>query len=217
MNEDKPGVVSIHGNDYETVALRVTKFREDNPNWTIKTKAIGAGQYVTFRASIYNEEGRLIATGHAEEERGAAGGFNGSELECCETSAVGRALAFYKFPGTFLRSADEMSDALIAQGVKNLEKWYGEWMKIIREPEMLGKILTIKDLLSSEDDEGNPKTPEYALVAEMVMDMTDDQQQAMRKAPTKGGILTTEEIGKLKSNEYADARNSITGHVRDSE
>ena len=208
MNEDKPGVVSIHGNDYETVALRVTKFREDNPNWTIKTKAIGAGQYVTFRASIYNEEGRLIATGHAEEERGAAGGFNGSELECCETSAVGRALAFYKFPGTFLRSADEMSDALIAQGVKNLEKWYGEWMKIIREPEMLQKIMDIKDRLADAD---------YHAVAEIVMDMTDDQQQAMRKAPTKGGILTTEEIGKLKSNEYADARNSITGHVRDSE
>ena len=206
MNEENKGIVSIHGNDYETVALRVTKFREDNPNWTIKTKAIGAGQYVTFRASIYDEEGRLISTGHAEEERGAAGGFNGSELECCETSAVGRALAFYKFPGTFLRSADEMSDALIQQGVKRVQKDFGERMAILREPAMLQKIMDIKDRLADGD---------YHATAEIILDMTETEQSAMRLAPTKGGILTTAEVNQIKSNEYADARNSITGHTRD--
>lgn len=207
MNDEKSGVVSIHGSDYETVALRVTKFREENPDWTIKTKVVGAGEYVMIKASIYDTEMKLISTGHAEEERGQ--GINAtSAVENCETSAVGRALAFYKFPGVFLRSADEMSDALIQQGVKSLEKWYGEWMKVIREPVMLQKIMDIKDRLADSD---------YHAVAEIVMDMTDEQQQAMRKAPTKGGILTTEEIGKLKSNEYAEARNSITGHVREVE
>ena len=203
---EETGIVEIHGKSYETVALRVTKFRELHPDWTIKTKVIDPGLHVTVRASILDADGKLISTGHASEERGDKGINLTSALENAETSAVGRALAFYNYPGTFLRSADEMSEAVISQQTKSMEKWYGEWMKIIREPEMLEKIMDIKDRLADGD---------YHAVAEIVMDMADNQQAAIRKAPTKGGILTTEEISKLKSNEYAEARNAITGHVRE--
>lgn len=204
--ESKDGIVSIHGNDYETVALRVTKFRAANPNWTIKTKVVNNSQHVLIRASIHDDEGRLISTGHAEEDR-TTGSINAtSALENCETSAVGRALAFYDLPGTFLRSADEMSDAVRAQSAKSIEKFYGEWMMIIRTPEMLQMIMDVKDRLADGD---------FAAVAEIVQDMTEEQQGALRKAPTKGGILTTQEIGFLKSNEYAEARNLLTGHIRE--
>ena len=200
------GVVSIHGNDYQTVALRVTKFREEHPDWTIKTKIIGNGQYVLVKAFIYNDEGRLISTGHAEEERGVGNINQTSSIENAETSACVRALAFFDYPGTFLRSADEMSDALIQQGIKRIEKDFGERMAILREPEMLQRIMDIKDRLADGD---------YHAVAEIILGMTETEQSAMRLAPTKGGILTTAEVNQIKSNEYADARNSITGHVRE--
>ena len=199
------GIVSIHGNDYETVALRVTKFREDNPDWTIKTKLLSDGLHVTMKAWIYNTENRLISTGHASEERGA--GINAtSALENCETSAVGRALGFYKFPGTFVRSADEMSDAAIQQAVKGVQKDYGQRMLIIRD--MLDKIVEIKDRLADND---------YHAVAEIILDLKEEQVDALNLAPTKGGILTTAEVNQLKSNEYSEARNSITGYKRDSD
>ena len=203
MNKPDDGTVDIHGKTYETVALRITKFREEHEDWTIKTKVIGAGEYVTIKASIYDETGKLISTGHAEEERGK--GINAtSALENCETSAVGRALAFWKLPGSAIRSADEMSDAVIAQGVKRVEKDFGERMAIVRE--ILPKIMDIKDRLADND---------YHATAEIILDMTETEQSAMRLAPTKGGILTAAEVNQIKSNEYADARNSITGHVRE--
>jgi hypothetical protein len=201
MNEDKPGVVVLHGNEYETVALRVTKFREDNPDWTIKTKIIGAGEYVSIKASILDAEGKLIATGHAEEERGI--GINKtSAIENCETSAVGRALGFYKYPGQFLRSADEMSDALVQQGVKAVEKDFGERMLVIRG--MLDQIVDFKDRLADGD---------LAAAAEIESEWSEEQHEAIKLAPTKGGILTTEEVNKLKSNEYFEARNIVVGFV----
>ena len=200
MSQEENGIVNIHGKDYQTVAKRVTDFREEHPDWCIKTKVIGNGQYVSVKASIYDEDGQLIATGHAEEERGH--GINTtSAIENCETSAVGRALAFYRYPGTFLRSADEMSDALIQQGVKQVQKDFGQRMSVIRD--MLPQILDLKAQLEDNN---------YHAAVEIVHSFTDAQRDALNLAPTKGGILTTEEINKLKSNEYSDARNSMTGY-----
>lgn len=201
--EEKSGVVSIHGNDYETVALRVTKFRELHPDWTIETKLIDAGLHVIMKTTIKDAEGRVISTGHAEEERGA--GINAtSAIENCETSSCGRALAFHLFPGTFLRSADEMSDALIAQGVKRVEKEFGERMAVLREPEMLQKVMDVKDKLADND---------YHAAAEILVDLTKEQLYALQLAPTKGGILTTAEVNQIKSNEYFEAKNAVTGFV----
>ena len=200
MSQEETGIVSIHGKDYQTVAKRVTEFREQHEKWCIKTKVIANGQFVSVKASIYDEEGRLIANGHAEEERGH--GINAtSAVENCETSAVGRALAFYRYPGTFLRSADEMSDALIQQGVKQVQKQFGQRMSVIRD--ILPQILELKAQLADEN---------YHAAVEIIHSLTEAQVDALNLAPTKGGILTTEEVNKLKSNEYAEARNSMTGY-----
>jgi hypothetical protein len=199
MNEDN-GIVSIHGKDYQTVALRVTKFREMHPDWTLKAKIIGNGEFVTVRATVKDDQGRTISTGHAEEERGA--GINKtSAVENCETSAIGRALAFFNYPGIFLRSADEMSDALIQQGIKSVQKDFGERMKIIRG--MLNEITDLKDRLADGD---------FHAAVEIIQELTEDQTTALNLAPTKGGILTTEEISQIKSDDYSRARNELTGH-----
>ena len=107
------GVIDIHGTPYHTVAKRVADFRaSSDTDWTIKTTIVDhvPDTYCVVTAEILDPEGRTIATGHAYENANALGYMGASMLEVCETSAVGRALAFAGFAGTQseIASADEM-------------------------------------------------------------------------------------------------------------
>ena len=109
----KPGVVMIGNKEYETVALRVSKFREKHPNWTLETEILHRDvDVVVMRAAIKDETGRLLATGHSEEFRGATKINSTSATENCETSAIGRALASLGLGGTEFASADEVAHAI---------------------------------------------------------------------------------------------------------
>ena len=68
-----------------------------------------------MKASISNEQGRLLATGFAEEVRAASKINRTSALENAETSAVGRALAALGLAGTEYASADEVANAITQQ------------------------------------------------------------------------------------------------------
>lgn len=105
----KTGVVPIHGVDYQTVALRVSQFRETYANdLSIETEILeSTDKMVLVKASIRNLNGVVISTGHAEEDR-SKGVNKTSAIENAETSAVGRALAFIGLGGTQIASADEM-------------------------------------------------------------------------------------------------------------
>lgn len=110
------GIVEIHGREYETVALRVRKFRESHPEWTLKTSIVERTlESVTMLAEILDDAGKLRATGHAEEFRKASQINRTSALENCETSAIGRALACLGLGGTEFASADELANALVQQ------------------------------------------------------------------------------------------------------
>jgi hypothetical protein len=65
------GIVSIHGKQYKTVALRVSEFREKYPiddGWGIETQCYAVdAQTVIMRAIITDPQGRVVATGYAEE------------------------------------------------------------------------------------------------------------------------------------------------------
>ena len=106
------GIVNIRGKQYETVALRVQKFREKHPDYRLLTEIIErTDAVVVMRASIWNGD-MLIATGHAEEYRKASEINKTSALENCETSAIGRALAALGLGGTEFASADEVARAV---------------------------------------------------------------------------------------------------------
>lgn len=106
------GVVTIRGKAYETVALRVQKFRERHPDYRLITEIIErTDACVVMRASIYNGDS-LLATGHAEEYRRTSEINKTSALENCETSAIGRALATLGLGGTEFASADEVARAV---------------------------------------------------------------------------------------------------------
>jgi len=116
MPQEQTGIVMIHGREYQTVALRVRKFREQHPDWSLTSEIIQRDDMiVVMRSSIADPAGRVLATGHAEEVRSASQINETSALENCETSAHGRALAALGFGGSEFASADEVANAIHQQ------------------------------------------------------------------------------------------------------
>lgn len=116
------GIVNIRGKEYQTVALRVQKFREAHPDWSIVTQIVSRDEKtVVMVATILNEQNRILATGHAEENRGASQINQTSALENCETSAIGRALAAAGFGGTEFASANEVQNAIHQQPKRSVD------------------------------------------------------------------------------------------------
>ena len=120
--------VDIKGKDYAEVNKRVMAFRELEPNGTITTEIIdittdknGSG-IVTMKATVCDGEGRLLATGTAQEKESSSYINKTSYIENCETSAVGRALGFIGIGiDTSIASAEEVLNAINNQG-KSTEK-----------------------------------------------------------------------------------------------
>ena len=122
MTELQPGQINIHGKVYETVALRLKKFWERYPKYSIQTILIEADDTrIIMKATILDDSHKLCATGHAEEFRNRGQINRTSALENCETSAVGRALAFLGLGGTEIRSAEEMQNAVLQQEEMNVK------------------------------------------------------------------------------------------------
>ena len=115
------GLVPIHGKQYKTIALRINEFREEHPEYTIETQLIHQDENVVIMKALIMNGEKLISTGYAEEIRGSTNINKTSALENAETSAVGRALAFFKYAGTEIASADEVMNAISQQDVINAQ------------------------------------------------------------------------------------------------
>ena len=87
--------------DYEPVALRHSRWLEQHPNGRTITHMVSqpGADICVIRAELWLED-VCIATGYAEEVRGAGNVNRTSHVENCETSAVGRALANAGMAGT---------------------------------------------------------------------------------------------------------------------
>lgn len=84
--------IAVHGKDYAEVKEKVRAFRRVFPEGSIATKIIEVDEnHCIFKASVFNENGSLLAEGHAQETY-ATTKFKDSMLEIAETSAIGRAL-----------------------------------------------------------------------------------------------------------------------------
>lgn len=185
------GTVNIHGKEYKTVALRVSEFRQAKPDWTITTDLISANdELVVMKAAILDETGRCIATGYAEEYRSASKINRTSALENCETSAIGRALAAAGLAGTEYASADEVAGAISQQQVDEALADQYNYMDVLREN--LVSVYFIKEFLKHENWES---------AAESYCELSRDDLVTLWRAPSKGGVWTTEERKLLKSDE----------------
>lgn len=117
------GIVNIHGKEYQTVAKRVGDFRTAFPFYTLETIIVERNaDEVVMRAMISDDQGRLLATGYAEEKRTSSQINRTSALENAETSAIGRALAAFGMGGTEYASADEVANAITQQRAPATEK-----------------------------------------------------------------------------------------------
>lgn len=190
------GIVKIHGKDYQTVAKRVADFREVYRDFTIETDVISAADLVCVKAFIKNEDGRILSTGYAEEVRGATNINKTSALENCETSAVGRALAFFGFGGEQIATANEVSDAILQQAKLEVADYFKHYNGLVRDN--LDTISLMKESLQNED---------FQTAAGCWVDLGDETQKALWIAPSNGGIFTTEERELIKSKQFREAGN----------
>ena len=114
----------IKGKDYAEVNQRVKAFRMVYPTGAIVPEIISlADGVVTMKATVLDEDGKVLGVGHAQEKESASYINKTSFIENCETSAVGRALGMCGFGiDTSICSAEELSNALANQGSKQEKK-----------------------------------------------------------------------------------------------
>ena len=106
-------MISIHGKDYATVPHRIAVVRRNlGAKLQILTEIISVDKDTVVMKASGLIGGNVIATGHAEEKRSASRINQTSALENCETSAVGRMLAFVGITNDSIASAEEVSAAI---------------------------------------------------------------------------------------------------------
>ena len=72
MADKNKGEVEIHGKIYLTVARRIDDFRksEEFKGWSIETELVSAeDSMVVMKSTIRDGDGKVAATGYAEENR----------------------------------------------------------------------------------------------------------------------------------------------------
>ena len=194
------GTVKIHGKEYKTVALRIQEFREKHPDFTIQTELVEANDMLVIVKATIACAGQIIATGYAEEVRTASKINRTSALENAETSAVGRALAFFGLGGSEIASADEVANAITQQSSQASKE---DMEKLIAHNEAWrnnsGSIYFIKEYIGMDE-------PKWESVAEAWAEISNEDKQALWLAPSKGGVFTTAERAALKSDEFNAAR-----------
>lgn len=104
----------VKGKDYAEVNQRIKAFRSVCPCGAIITEMLSNENGVcVFRATIYDEEMRMLGTGTAYEKESSSFINKTSYIENCETSAVGRALGMCGFGiDTSIASAEEVQNAI---------------------------------------------------------------------------------------------------------
>ena len=119
MSKYKFKTTNIRGKQYVEVNERIKFFRQEDEykNWTISTEFTALdSEMCVCKCIIADKDQRVIATGHAHEERSGSHINKTSYVENCETSAIGRALAMMGIGiDTSIASANEVNDAIAKQ------------------------------------------------------------------------------------------------------
>ena len=126
MSKYKFKTTNIRGKQYVEVNERIKFFRQEDEykNWTISTEFTALdSEMCVCKAIIADTNQRVVATGHAHEERSGSHINKTSYVENCETSAIGRALAMMGIGiDTSIASANEVNDAIAKQSAEAPDK-----------------------------------------------------------------------------------------------
>tara|TARA_R110002072_G_scaffold174629_3_gene330101 strand:- start:827 stop:1405 length:579 start_codon:yes stop_codon:yes gene_type:complete len=119
MSTYKFKTTNIRGKQYVEVNERIKFFRQEDQykNWGINTEfSVFSSDECMCRCYITNENGDVVAVGHAHEEKAGSNINKTSYVENCETSAVGRALAMLGIGiDASIASANEVEEAIAKQ------------------------------------------------------------------------------------------------------
>jgi hypothetical protein len=107
--DPKKHLIQLKGKWYLETKYRIQWFREKFPNGCISTEVVSF-EPMMVKATIYNNEGAVLATAHATAVDKGNAVWSGRGLEKSETAAIGRALAHAGF-GTQFAGVDEAGDA----------------------------------------------------------------------------------------------------------
>ena len=113
-------VINIKGKNYRLVADRVKQFRsmKEYEGYCLHTELLHFdGTFIVLKGQVLDGNGMVISEGIASEKVGSSFINETSWAENCQTSAIGRALAFLNedLMGDSLPSADEMNCAMSGQ------------------------------------------------------------------------------------------------------
>ena len=196
MADKSKGEVEIHGSTYLTVARRVDDFRksEEFKGWSIETELVSVeDSMVVMKSTIRDSDGKVAATGYAEEDRSFGKINKTSALENCETSAVGRALAFLGLGGSEIASADEVAGAINQQ--KQMEADEHLLAHANATHKYFDDIVAIKEGIANDD---------FVSAGGAWFDLhnkaSEEELQALKRARNKGGIWSTHETGLLRAD-----------------
>ena len=195
--------VKFGNKDYRTVAERLVLFFGDKyKDLRIVTKVIHQDDVrVVMRAEIRDcskpgefGEYMTVSSGTASIERGS-NSFTSKDTEKCETTAVGRALAFLseELMGSDIASADEVA-ASISEGAGKDLIAYNE---LLREDDVWDAVVLAKRYLLPTHGPDNIQSNVTA-AREALKELGDDKYMKLWRAPSKGGIFTTHERKILK-------------------
>jgi len=114
MTEQGMKTVDIKGKAYVEVNERVKYFRSNYEGWSIETELLSnENGTCVFKATVKDDQGTVVSTGHAYENEGSTFINKTSYIENCETSAVGRALGLLGIGiDTSIASSDEVVNAM---------------------------------------------------------------------------------------------------------
>ena len=111
--------IDVKGKNYIEVNQRIKAFRMLYPEGTIETEILFMDDgVITMKAKVLND-GKLLATGTAQEKESSSFINKTSFVENCETSAVGRALGMLGIGiDASIASAEEVLNAINNQNEK---------------------------------------------------------------------------------------------------
>ncbi len=110
---DQSGIQMDSGKLYSQVSQRIRLFRSEfGDEYGIDTEVLIANEGFLAHARVKDRNGQILSSGHAMVRHNESGIAGSNPIESAETSAVGRALAFFGLAGGEFPSAEEMNVAL---------------------------------------------------------------------------------------------------------
>lgn len=144
--------IKIKGKEYVCVNERVKYFRENFKDWSLESEIIALDNAsCVIKAIIKNEQGRVMATGFAQEDRDNKLSLvnKTSFVENCETSAWGRALGNLGIGiDASIASAEEVVNAMAGQ--LETQSAYNNGYEVKKEPVKADGIIEDLSLVCKE-------------------------------------------------------------------